>query len=482
MGIHNFHKWIKQTYPGAREQIKSKIYIDHVYIDLNFCLHLCAYNAKSFKMLFIKLESFIDNLLSNVVPTKSVVFASDGVAPYAKLLLQRKRRLQMLRSEKYDVAETNKAVNPLYFTPGTIFMNQLDKNLEKKFNQIRLNKKIEVHRYLNDVGEAEMKLFKHMNTILAKCDDKHAIISNDADVVAIAMANNNYQNINIVTKINNYEIISLKKLIELMNPISHNNKHIDYSLLFLMMGNDYLPKLNYIKIEKSIVVYNKIIESKPEFYLVKEKLFNIENLKYLLTKLINTIPKNWRNNFKLKTYNPNFYKNYLEGLLWCITDYNNCWCSNFEYMYKFRVGPHPLGLYYYLLFENPILEYPIKSNKDNEINNNIYGILTLPKKLHYILEKEIVDKTNLFQKDLKFLFEEEMCQECISIHKEISGHHKSLRCMVDMDYEEISPDNKDKMDILRDKIGNLNVIMREHKSIHKDLTINDINYIINIFN
>jgi hypothetical protein len=150
-------------------------------------------------------------------------------------------------------------------------------------------------------------------------------------------------------------------------------------------------------------------------------------------------------------------------------------------MYKYKNGPHPLGLYYYLLLENPTIEYPIKIKNNHEINNNIYGILTLPKKLHHILEKDIVDKTNLYQKELKFLFEEELCNECNRIHKEISGHHKSLRCMIDMDYEEESPDNKDKMNILKDKIGNLNVIMREHKSIHKDLTINQINNIINIF-
>lgn len=44
MGITNFYKWIKTDYANCIKPIGNRCY-DHVYIDLNYLLHMCYYNC-----------------------------------------------------------------------------------------------------------------------------------------------------------------------------------------------------------------------------------------------------------------------------------------------------------------------------------------------------------------------------------------------------------------------------------------------------
>ena len=215
MGIQNFHKWIKQTYPNARQTLHSSIKVEHVYIDLNFYLHNAVYNSKSLNNLFNRLYGIVINALSKVTPTKSITFASDGAAPYAKLILQRARRLIMLRNTKDAELENTEAITSLDFTPGTKFMINLEKSLKTFFERIQKKYPVQINKYLDGPGEAEMKLFNHMNQLLKENNnEQHIIFSNDADVMVIAMSNDNYDKINVVVKTQDYELVTTKKLIK----------------------------------------------------------------------------------------------------------------------------------------------------------------------------------------------------------------------------------------------------------------------------
>ena len=116
MGITNFHKWLRENYPQSIKSHWIDSY-DNVYIDLNFVLHYCYYGVNTITDIYIKLQSYIESILQLLQPQQNVIFATDGTAPLAKLILQRKRRLNISKQN------ANKDFSSVIFTPGTHFMN-----------------------------------------------------------------------------------------------------------------------------------------------------------------------------------------------------------------------------------------------------------------------------------------------------------------------------------------------------------------------
>src|SRR5690349_13443788 len=129
MGIEKFHKWLYNTYPKCFNNINCNFY-DNIYIDINCILHRIVAGAINENMLFSRFYSYIDFLLKKNVPTKRLTFAIDGVAPFAKILLQRKRRLKISRNidQQNDIFNI---ISPLYFTPGTKFMKSFPDKISK---------------------------------------------------------------------------------------------------------------------------------------------------------------------------------------------------------------------------------------------------------------------------------------------------------------------------------------------------------------
>ncbi len=95
----------------ARENFKFPIEVDHLCIDMNEILHRTVGRRRTLEKSTKLFWSKLDLLISDIAPKKSVIFAFDGPAPFAKLLLQRKIRVFDDRAIK---------------TPGKDLMNEME--------------------------------------------------------------------------------------------------------------------------------------------------------------------------------------------------------------------------------------------------------------------------------------------------------------------------------------------------------------------
>src|SRR5437870_4638373 len=139
MGINKFFTWMRKSYSSSVLPLSSSQTIyDHVYIDINVILHRIIGHSPTEDILLEKLCSYINNILKFSKPTKTLTFATDGIAPFAKLIVQRKRRLNYFRANKKCIPE----INPLCFTPGTYFMNSLSVKLSDFFCDLERKLKI----------------------------------------------------------------------------------------------------------------------------------------------------------------------------------------------------------------------------------------------------------------------------------------------------------------------------------------------------
>ena len=122
MGIGGFNAWIEKDYSDAYTNIvTSKEIYHHLYIDLNYLLHLCHYNSNDTVHLLNKMSMIIVDTCTKVQPVKSLNLYCDGTAPLAKMVIQRERRCQNIKISD-DIFKTS-----LNFTPGTQFIEELQK-------------------------------------------------------------------------------------------------------------------------------------------------------------------------------------------------------------------------------------------------------------------------------------------------------------------------------------------------------------------
>ena len=430
MGITNFHKWLRETYKPC---IKDKWldYYDNVYIDLNFVLHYCYYGSKTQDEIYEKLFVFIKDILELTQPTKTVVFAADGSASLSKLLLQRKRRLQMsVLMTKQNNNDIN--MSSTIFSPATTFMKNLEKNLQNLITFIENIYNVKIINLIDNVDEAELKLKKiMMDNINANKDDTHIIISNDADVVIMLSTLKNYQNTFIFNKNpKTLEIISINKLLSLHKQIYKTAKHpnLDFSAINMFMGNDYIPKLSCITFEKlwssykaTLLIYkNGLIELNKDIIVINNNF-----VEYLLMTLIIKTKKYYLNKTNLENFSNKCSSNYIDGYTWCLTTYMTGICDRYNYMYKYKSSPQLLQLLLNIkLFPEILLKRPILYPA---INNELYSMLILPFK--YI---DLIDSKNKkFVEKYPVLYEEENCNICVSDNKHRKTHNNLTLKIID---------------------------------------------------
>ena len=196
MGIAQFHQWLSKNYPSCFIDWLNVRNFDYIYIDVNHILHKTLYTSKEHNF-FKVLEMNLDSIFNNFFAFKKIILAVDGPSPYAKIILQRIRRID---------TNFNSKLNSLSITPGTNFMNDICKQLlqytlKLKSKYTFTNVDIELlSADQKDEGEIKIfqKLFKYGNINL---NDTHLVVSNDADLVVLGMACSPIKNINILLKI-----------------------------------------------------------------------------------------------------------------------------------------------------------------------------------------------------------------------------------------------------------------------------------------
>ena len=189
------HRSIIKTYD------KTSIQIDNLYLDCNSLIYDAIahivfktdsdFEAKIIDLICSKLEGYI----KIINPTKKVYIAFDGVAPVAKLSQQKNRRYkswfqdEIMRTIYSTTTAPGIQWNSAAITPGTKFMDKLDKQINKYFKNPTKFKTEEIIIATSKIpGEGEHKLYEyirenpeyHKNTITA-------IYGLDSDLIMLTL-------------------------------------------------------------------------------------------------------------------------------------------------------------------------------------------------------------------------------------------------------------------------------------------------------
>ena len=234
MGIKGLNTWIHVSFPGVMRPVDGRgATYDHVLFDLNGIVHQACRRCPKEKDVLRTIIRELDELLRLFPARRTVLIALDGPGPEAKLLEQRKRRIdkvlkaardleaaipgsaEALRREELrrveaaagrgqrDAPKRNgkkkrAGFDSLQVTPGTLFMLRLRRALEW-YAASRLcgvagvcttTPRPAVFVSGADVaGEGELKLLQHLRQLGPEGERQSALlVGPDADLLLLALA------------------------------------------------------------------------------------------------------------------------------------------------------------------------------------------------------------------------------------------------------------------------------------------------------
>lgn len=331
MGIPSYFSYIIKNYPNIiQKYITNKFKVDNLYLDCNSIIY-DVYSKIEFDKLtenvtiiIIKnVISKIEEYISIIQPSQTVIIAFDGVAPVAKLEQQRGRRYkswyQNEMSNMILKKDNDDPWNTTAITPGTKFMYELNDIITKHFNEQSFSK-YNVSNIVvsgsNSVGEGEHKLFEYIRTNPEKHSKETTIIYGlDADLIMLSINHLNYcpniylfretphfiQSIDSSLEPNaNYFIdipVLTKAIIKYMNNdkeidfIKDKNKVYDYVFLCFFLGNDFLPHFPAVNIrtggvDKMMNAYRATIGNTND-HLTDGKTIYWNNVRKVVEQLAN---------------------------------------------------------------------------------------------------------------------------------------------------------------------------------------------------
>lgn len=272
MGIPSYFKHIITSYREIIKELDNKLTVNNLYLDSNSIIYDVVSSIdkidKNIEENIIKLVcNKIAYYIKEIKPNKKVIIAFDGVAPAAKLCQQRTRRYKTCMErqifEKLGILELNKW-NTIAITPGTKFMEKLDKKIKIYFKN---SKKFDVEEIIvsgpGERGEGEHKIFEYIRDNKEYHNNSSsAIYGLDADLIMLSLNHVEYckniylyretpvfiKSIDSTLEPNKNYILDIpmmaNKLVYELNTkktIDNNNLIRDYIFIFFMMGNDFLP-------------------------------------------------------------------------------------------------------------------------------------------------------------------------------------------------------------------------------------------------
>jgi 5'-3' exonuclease len=263
--------------------------IEHLLIDTNCLIHpqarqVCLANPNLVesnlelleKQIIKQVITYIELLIKETKPTKSIYIAIDGVAPMAKIKHQRLRRFKSVYDRKIleSLAKKHKKVLPKEWntsaiTPGTIFMDKLMKSLLSWIRNTEFSCKV-VFSSSYTPGEGEHKLLQYIKNSDFTNNPTTVIYGLDADLLFLSLAAEK-KNIYLMRETSQMEIdgshfaegfsyLSIDILNELIRNemISRLNstrtwcqKSLanDFVFLCYFCGNDFLPNIPSLSIK-----------------------------------------------------------------------------------------------------------------------------------------------------------------------------------------------------------------------------------------
>ena len=387
--------------------------MENLYFDYNNVIHKCCSDLIDEELIINKCIEYTDMIISKFT-LKNIYIMIDGVAPLGKIKQQRERRYKSFIDKK--IWDSN------LISPGTDFMKKLSEKLKSHYKK-------NLNVFISDseeVGEGEHKIMKNIKP-------KSYIYGLDADLILLSLLKKE----EIVLLRDKDGIIEFLNITELGNCIyntfnnfdtSFNKYRILHDFVFLssIFGNDFLPCLKNISLEKNkngISILEKcykkttrecgyIIENmsvnQNNFHNFLKNLSEYKNIKKYATKfrdniekidknLVNIINKDYiefdKPNYKTRYYN--YYEisniqqaceDYIKTMIWVYEYYNCHFHQNWNWIYKHKAPP--------------LIEDLSKFEKYLFINFDKDKPFSIKEQLFYILPKDSLIKT-LSETDLK---------------------------------------------------------------------------------
>ena len=464
MGVTNFQPYIKKTYKKACQKNFDVVY-DNLYIDLNHVLHHVCYVSKDKEELLARFKDYLKGLITMIKPKKRVILAADGAAPLAKMILQRKRRLDSIKALEGDL-DPKKNLN-LNLTPGTEFMMKLEQALTGFVNYVKEKFSVEVLTLIVDADEGEIKI-KHQLQKLQKKNptETHVVYSGDSDVILILFTSEDLSKI--------YQVINKDMMIHYGTMYNEHiaqfgkteNAKNDFVFINLMMGNDYIPKVSFLKLENVWDAYKIVAKNRPKGLVWRDST-NVSIDPIFIHDLLYTackgVARHMIQRFKFTDLNDGSYTNYVQGLYWCFGMYTTGVCSNYRYIYEHGTSPHVIGTMLSLMKYD---SYTITST--SSIDVDLCGILLIPEKAKGLLSREQNLIAEKLAKNHPIIYEEGRCDDCKKYSKALSKLNK--------EYKLYDSDSDERFDVSK-RLAKLNKQFSTHKETHEKLTINIIDAI-----
>jgi len=330
MGIPFYFSYIVKNHSEIIKKLNIKT--NNFFLDCNSIIYDVV-NSINYELKPQNINNYIiDNVIKkiedyiNIVsPDKFVYIAFDGVAPVAKLKQQKERRYKSWFQNEINIKfknEKKEKFNTCQITPGTIFMEELNKKIFEHFNcktQKPETQKPETQKpeimvsTSSEYGEGEHKIFdfiRRSNQI--KTDDVNLIYGLDADLIMLCINHlplfpNTYlfretpefiKNLDDRLEPNSHYYLDIPELAEAItttmnDTTNQSSKRVyDYIFICFLLGNDFMPHFPAINIRtggihKLLEAYKEVFGKDEKICITDGKIVYWKNLRKLIQYLAN---------------------------------------------------------------------------------------------------------------------------------------------------------------------------------------------------
>jgi len=321
MGIPSYFRSMLENYSDIIQTNLFPLNVDYFFLDFNSILYLSfqkvkdisSSNQKDFESQIIShaIQQLHDMIHSHIHPSKEIYVSMDGVAPMAKMIQQRSRRYKSILLHHYSEKESS-WIPSHHISPGTRFLSQLDMELRNYKRQHSNGVKL-VLNLSSIAGEGEHKFLSKIRALRYENESSSIVIySPDGDLLTLSLLTHK-SNIWImrVPDLNSpvesiyqtpYLYCSMDKI---QSHLSSTISILDYNLLLMLAGNDFVPSLPYLKIrsrglDRLLRIYQSLIEHDSGFHLIdrESQLLNLDALLALFECLEKTESEDMKREWK----------------------------------------------------------------------------------------------------------------------------------------------------------------------------------------
>lgn len=310
MGIKGFTAWLRSTFPQVFSSLPSargghRLLFDQVYIDLNPFIHLAARQTASREQVLAIVKRSIRHTLTYACRPKSFFcIAMDGAASMAKLKEQRSRR----QDSAIEAVKRN-CFDPQHITPGCTFMTMMEAELHGMILELMANfnnpKFSAVLDGAASAGEGEYKIIKRLLKDHINCDPMNgrvtrAILGLDADMFLQALLSE-VPHLYLVDPFaqpgSETACFSVDRWRRALAACHGGDEEaarrvaLDFSLIVLMNGSDYVPNLRYVNYKTMWASYLQQSSHLKDLFLVQPegKTINLAALRSLCANYLQTM-------------------------------------------------------------------------------------------------------------------------------------------------------------------------------------------------